>query len=110
MLKDKTIKLTAYEYDTDAGLVGFQAREEPPKRMSLILEEYVDPHPIPNAIFDVIVGLPESNFSPCAIVDFLFRNKLRFVDGARDPIVNPELSGTDSIEFDKRLMMIDECD
>ena len=78
--------------------------------MSLIPDEYVNSHPIPGAIFDVIVGLLESNFSPCAIVDFLFRNKPRFVDGARDPIVNPELSGTDFIQCDKRMMVIDECD
>ena len=98
VLENRTIKLTAHEYDPDAGLVGFQAREEPPKRMSLIPDEYVNPHPIPNAIFDVIVSLLKSDFSPCAIVDFLFRNKPRFVDGARDPIVNPELSGTDFIK------------
>ena len=96
VLEDKTITLTAHDdYDPYAGLISFQSKEEPPKRISLIPVEYVNPHPIPNAIFDVIQSLLKSNFSPSAIVDFLFRNKPRFVNGARDPIVNPELSKED---------------
>lgn len=72
VLEDKTIKLTAHEYDPDAGLVGFQAREELPKRMSLVPDEYVNPHPISNAIFDVIQTLLKSSFSPRLSLIFSF--------------------------------------
>ena len=93
VLENPDIKLTTYEYNSDAGLVSFQSRVEPLGRMSLIPDEYLNPRPIPDAIFDAIETMLDSDFSASAIVDFLFRVKPRFVGGAKDPIVNSELSG-----------------
>ena len=98
VLEDSEIKVTTYDYDPDEGLIRFQSKFEPLDRMSLIPDEYLNPYPIPDAIFDVIEDILERDFSPSAIVDFLFRSKPRFVDGAREPIVNPALTGYDVVK------------
>ena len=92
------IKVKIHDYDPDEGLVCLQSKWEPLKRMSLIPDEYLNPHPIPDAIFDVVEDMLDDDFSASAIVDFLFRSKPRFVGGAREPIVNPELTGDKVVE------------
>ena len=98
VLEDSDIKVKIYDYNLEEGLVSLQSKFEPLRRMSLIPDEYLNPHPIPDAIFDVIEDMLADDFSDSAIVDFLFRSKPRFMDGAREPIVNPELTGYDVIK------------
>ena len=98
VLENSDIKLEIDDYDPDTGLIEFYSVPNSLKRMSLIPNEYIPPRPIPSAIFNVTETLLNSDFSPSAIVDFLFRNRPRFVDGPKDPIVSPKLSGRSLIK------------
>ena len=95
VLEDIDITLEVCDYDPGAGLISFYGAPNSLKRMSLIPDEHIPPRPIPSAIFNVTEVLLKRDFSSSAIVDFLFRCKPRFVSGAKDPIVNPKLSGDD---------------
>ena len=86
-------KVTARNLDFDAGLIELQAKDEPNNRISLIPDEFIRPDPIPDAIFDVVQQIIETDFASSAIVDLLRRDKPRFDQGARAPIVSANLSG-----------------
>ena len=98
VLEDSGVKLAIRDYDPDTGLVDLGSGPDSPERMSLVPNEHIPPRPIPSAIFHVTTTLLNSDFSSSAIVDFLFRNKPRFVGGAKDPIVSPKLSGESFIK------------
>ena len=93
ILGEDKLRVTALGYDPDAGLIGLQSKDEPPSRLSLIPDEYVNPKPIPDAIQDVIETLLDDDFCGSAIVDFLLRQAPRFAGGEKNPIVDPVLSG-----------------
>ncbi len=98
VLGEDDLKVNAVDFDLDAGLVGLQSKTEPPERLSLIPDEYVRAAPIPDAIFDVLESMLETDFKSSAIVDFLFRFEPRFIDGSRPQIISPNLSGAEFIE------------
>ena len=95
VLGEDNVKVTAHSFDLEAGSIGIQSKSEPAVRLSLIPNEYVNPAPIPDAIFDAVQTMLETDFSASAIVDFLFRRKPRFAGGSKAPIISSELSGED---------------
>ena len=95
LLGEDKFKLNTISFDAEKGLVCLQSKDHLPDRISLIPDQFVNPAPIPNAIKDVIEEKIENNFEPSAICDFLFRKKPRFVDGPKNPILEPNLSSKD---------------
>jgi predicted RecB family nuclease len=93
ILGEEDAKVSCVEYDPNAGLISLRSKIEPPDRVSLVPDEYVNPNPIPGAIQSVIEQLLETNFAPCAIEGFLFRRRPRFSSGPKDPIVPVDLAG-----------------
>lgn len=91
-------KARCVDYDPNKGLIALQSKEELPDRLSLVPDEYVNPTPIPEAVFDVVTQLMESDFSQNAITKFLLRLPPDFIDGARSPIVAPDLENHDFLE------------
>jgi len=77
VLEHEGMKVTRKEYDPDNGLISFSYKEKLPARINILPDEFVGPKPIPEAIKSVVETLLETNFSPCAIIDFLTRAKPR---------------------------------
>jgi len=98
VLDKENTKVTVNYIELEKGLIGLQSKDTPPVRLSLVPDHYISPHPIPNAILDVIKHIIESDFSPSAIVDFLLRTPPKFFDGPKTPIVSSSLSGEAFIE------------
>lgn len=98
VLGEDKVKVTAYSYDPENGVIGLQSKIEPAARLSLIPDEYVRPAPIPEAIHNVIADLLDSDFAASAIVDFMFRRNPRLVEGPRATIIAPELTGNSFTE------------
>jgi uncharacterized protein len=69
-----------------------QSKDAPPDRISLVPDQFISPAPIPNAIQDVIEVNLETDFAPSAINDCLFRKTPRFLNGPKNPILEPNLS------------------
>jgi predicted RecB family nuclease len=93
ILEEEDAKVGCVEYDPSAGLISLRSKVEPPDRVSLVPDEFVNPNPIPGAIQSVIEQLLETNFAPCAIEGVLFRRHPRFSSGLKDPIVPEDFSG-----------------
>jgi len=74
------------------GLICLQSKDAPPDRISLVPDQFISPAPIPNAIQDVIEVNLETDFAPSAINDCLFRKTPRFLNGPKNPILEPNLS------------------
>ena len=91
----KTIRFESY--DPQEGLIRLKSNHEPPRRITLIPNDFVNPDPIPSAILDVIDGLLETNFKPCAIVDFLFRQPPRLKEPKGGPILEEGIEGDELI-------------
>lgn len=98
ILGEDNVKVQRKEFDTNTGLISIQSKNEPEPRISLVPDEYVNPHPIPLAVQNVIDVTLENDFSPSAIVDFLFRRAPRFRSGVKNPIVSSDLSGSAFLE------------
>ena len=98
VLNDDRFKLTTISFDPDDGLICLQSKGAPPNRISLIPDQFVNPAPIPKAIQDVIEKNMKNNFSSSAINDFLFRKKPRFINGPKNPILEPNLPGEEFIK------------
>ncbi len=77
VLGEDGMKIKKEEYDPDAGLISFSYKEALPNRLNILPDEFVGPKPIPAAIKTVIESLLETDFKPCAIVDFLTRSRPR---------------------------------
>ena len=75
-----------------------QSKVAPPKRISLIPDQYVNPAPIPYAIQEVIEANLKNDFKASAISDFLFRKVPRFINGPKNPILEPNLSAEEFIK------------
>jgi len=93
VLGEDNVRVSCFAYEPGEGHICLQSKTEPGDRLSLIPDEYVNPSPIPGAVQDVITQLLESDFAPCVIADFLFREKPRFTVGTRAPIVAADLEG-----------------
>ena len=91
VLGEDRFKVTTVSFNLDEGLICLQSKVSPPLRISLVPDQFVRPDPIPNAIKDVIEKHIENDFSPSAIVDLLFRNQPRFLDGPKNPILKTNL-------------------
>jgi uncharacterized protein len=76
------------ESDLENGLVVLQSKEEPPAVISLVPDEYVNPNPIPQAIYQSVIEYEsgELNSGQSAIIDFLTRSKPRIKDHNEGPI------------------------
>lgn len=90
VLGEENMKISRYAYDPDAGLISFQYKEPLPNRLSILPDEYVRPVPIPGAIKAVIETLFETDFEPCAIVDFLTRSRPRITGFSGGDIIRTE--------------------
>ncbi|MEK9685492.1 MAG: TM0106 family RecB-like putative nuclease [Rhodospirillaceae bacterium] len=84
-------------FDSRAGLIRLKSDQELPPVMTLIPDEFVRPDPIPEAIFNVIENLLETNFGPCAIVDFLFRQAPRLRELKGGTILEEGVEGDELI-------------
>ena len=93
VLGEEQFKVTNAFFDLDEGLICLQSKVSPPLRVSLVPDQFVSPAQIPKAIQDVIEKNFKNNFAPSAIVDFLFRKPPRFLDGPKNPILEPNLLG-----------------
>jgi predicted RecB family nuclease len=98
VLGEENVKVSCVAYNHKEGLISIQSKDYPGDQISLIPDEYVNPTPIPDAIYYVVEQLLATDFAPCAIADFLFRHKPRFSKGPTDPIVSSELKGEPLIE------------
>ena len=77
VLEHEGMKVARRDYDPDKGLISFSYKEELPSRMNILPDQFVGPKPIPEAIKSVVENLLDTDFQPCAIVDFLTRSKPR---------------------------------
>ncbi len=70
------------------GLIMLQSQAEPPAIISLIPDEYVNPNPIPQSIFQFASDYEngKSNVGQSAILDFLMRSKPRIKEHSGGPI------------------------
>ena len=96
-LDEQQLKLKSSSFDADRGLISFQTKYTLPDRISLVPDQYINPAPIPRAIKNVIEKILNNNFEPSAITDFLLRKKPRFLNGPKNPILEPGLSASDFI-------------
>lgn len=71
------VTLLKEESTFELGLLVVQANNEPLSVMTLIPDEYVNPAPIPAAIFSQVKAFYENKLGNCAILDFLRRSPPR---------------------------------
>ena len=90
VLGEEGMKIERRDYDPDAGLISFSYKEALPKRLNILPDEFVGPKPIPAAIKTVIESLLETDFKPCAIVDFLTRSRPRIVGSPTGDIIKTD--------------------
>jgi predicted RecB family nuclease len=84
--KNTKVKFCADESDLENGIIVLQAKEEPPTLITLIPDEYVNPEPIPQAIYQLVADYDVGQLGPSAILDFLRREKPRIKNHAGDAI------------------------
>ena len=75
--KNIKVKFCSEESDLENGLVFLQSKNEPPSVVTLIPDEYVNPEPIPQAIYQSVADYESDKLENCAILDFLNREKPR---------------------------------
>lgn len=90
VLGEDDMKVTRYSYEPDAGLISFQFKEPLPNRLNILPNEYVRPVPIPAAIKTVTETLLDTDFKPCAIVDFLTRSRPRIHGSSSGDIIKTD--------------------
>jgi len=90
--KNIKVKFCSEESNLNDGLIVLQAKEEPSPLITLIPDEYINPEPMPQAIYQVATSYEADQLNNCAILDFLNRVKPRIKnhhDGAIAPSHNP---------------------
>ena len=87
VLEHEGMKITRRDYDPDKGLISFSYKEELPIRMNILPDQFVGPKPIPEAIKSVVGNLLDTDFQPCAIIDFLTRSKPRITGNSKGNII-----------------------
>jgi predicted RecB family nuclease len=95
VLGETKLKVKCIEYDPESGNICIQSATELPDRISLIPDEYVSPAPIPGAVERATLHMMETDFSPSAVTDFLFRKQPRFVVDRGERIVDEQLGKGD---------------
>lgn len=70
------------------GLITLQNKEPLLETISLIPDDYVQAGSIPEAIEFVVRNFLETNFSQCAIVDFLLRSRPRISGNSSGPVIS----------------------
>ena len=98
VLGEENLKLKTISFDLDEGLICLQSKGIPPARIALVPDQYISPAQIPDAIQDVIEKNLENDFKPSAIIDFLFRQPPRFLEGPKNPILESNLLGSAFID------------
>ncbi|HHT9830909.1 TPA: TM0106 family RecB-like putative nuclease [Legionella pneumophila] len=73
--KNVKVKFCSEESNLENGVIVLQAREEPPSLITLIPDEYINPDPIPQAIYQLVSDYDSDRVGKCAILDFLRRSK-----------------------------------
>ena len=71
------VTLLKEESHFEKGHITVQANDEPPKIMTLIPDEFVNPEPIPRAIYAQAKAFYEDKLGNCAILDFLRKESPR---------------------------------
>jgi len=74
-------------------LIVLQAKEEPSILITLIPDEYINPGPIPQAIYQLVADYDAGQLGQSAILDFLRREKPRtknHIGGAIAPSHDPD--------------------
>ena len=75
--KNIKVKFCPEESNLNDGLIVLQAKEELPPLITLIPDEYINPEPMPQAIYQVAASYEAGQLNDCAILDFLNRVKPR---------------------------------
>lgn len=91
--KNAKVKFCSEDSDLENGIIVLQAKEEPPTLITLVPDEYVNPEPIPQAIYQLVADYKSDNLGNCAILDFLNRDKPRIKNhhgGAIAPAHDPD--------------------
>ena len=73
--------------DMGEGLIELKSADEPSAVITLLPDEYVNPAPIPQSIFDVVSDYKNNSNTDSAIADFLKRSKPRFSDDFSGPLL-----------------------
>lgn len=84
--KNRKVTFCGEYSDLENGLITLQAKIEPPSVITLIPDEYVNPEPIPQAIYQVVTDYESDQLRNCAILDFLNREKPRIKNHNGDTI------------------------
>lgn len=87
VLEVENLKVKKFHHNPGSGLISLQSKIEPPKRINILPDEFVNPKPIPEAIKSVIEDLLRENTTPCAITDFLKRKRPRINGNTNGPII-----------------------
>lgn len=69
--KNSKVTLLKEYSNTEAGIIVLQAKNEPPSVISLVPDEYINPEPIPTAIYSQAKAFYENKLRSYAILDFL---------------------------------------
>ncbi len=72
--KNSKVTLLKEFSNIEDGIIALQAKNEPPSIISLVPDEYVNPEPIPTAIYAQAKAFYENRLGSCAILDFLRRS------------------------------------
>ncbi|MCW5588091.1 MAG: TM0106 family RecB-like putative nuclease [Legionellales bacterium] len=91
--KSIKVKFCVEASDLEHGLICLQSKNEPPSVVTLIPDEYVNPEPIPQAIYQLVADYESDKLDHCAILDFLNRAKPRIKNhhgGAIAPAQDPK--------------------
>lgn len=71
--KSCKVNLLKDQSNMEDGIIALQAKNEPPSVISLVPDEYVNPEPIPTAIYAQAKAFYENRLGSSAILDFLRR-------------------------------------
>lgn len=100
------MKFCSEESSLENGIIVLQAREEPPTLITLIPDEYINPDPIPQAIYQIVSDYDSDRVGNCAILDFLRRSKPRIKNhcgGAIAPSHDPNIKLQQTIQAVRNL-------
>ncbi|MBS0286706.1 MAG: TM0106 family RecB-like putative nuclease [Proteobacteria bacterium] len=92
--RNKKVTVIKEQSNFDQGHIVLQSKEEPPRIVSLIPDEFVPPQPIPESIYQQVKAFEQGKLGDCAIIDFLKRATPRILghqSGA--PVVSSQDEG-----------------
>lgn len=92
------VKLIPEESNLEKGLIVLQSKEEPKAVISLVANEFVNPSPIPEMIYQVVSDYESGKLHNSAIIDFLMRSKPTIRGHSDGPIVSSNNSDESRLE------------